>query len=313
MVIAELFSNINDPTTRAAFPAVPRGTRGGAGAGRRAAIGCLRVRWRRCCESRALGLVRRARARHASCPGTPGCGPEVGLHGAAGLGARLRGGGASSGSAPCRMGRRRRSRVRSTGRCGEDGADQGIVSAGGREASGVRAARPGTAGERREPPAPLTGGVVLYRTVPCRAARVRPGGAVSGADARWASLGFAAPEAPGPPQPRAASPRPLLCGGRGAVGAAVRSVRGAAAGSRSRSAAARGAAPFGAPRASGSARGHCAPGRASQRSALRAGVGVRAPLCELKRLRRVRPRSRLVFFCFSGKVLWLEMEVVPLA
>lgn len=166
MVIAELFSNINDPTTRAAFPAVPRGTRGGAGAGRRAAIGCLRVRWRRCCESRALGLARRARARHASCPGTPGCGPEVGLHGAAGLGARLRGGGASSGSAPCRMGRRRRSRVRSTGRCGEDGADQGIVSAGGREASGVRAARPGTAGERREPPAPLTGGVVLYRTVP---------------------------------------------------------------------------------------------------------------------------------------------------
>lgn len=174
--------------------------------------------------------------------------------------------------------------------------------------------------ERRGPVPPESGGsrphlspVGSCRTVPRRAARVRPGGAVAGADARWASLGFAAPEAPGPPQPRAASPRPLLCGGRGAVGAAVRSVRGAAAGSRSRSAAARGAAPFGAPRASGSARGHCAPGRASQRSALRAGVGVRAPLCELKRLRRVRPRSRLVFFRFSGKVLWLEMEVVPLA
>lgn len=218
MVIAELFSNINDPTTRAAFPAVPRGTRGGAGAGRRAAIGCLRVRWRRCCESRALGLVRRARARHASCPGTPGCGPEVGLHGAAGLGARLRGGGASSGSAPCRMGRRRRSRVRSTGRCGEDGADQGIVSAGGREASGVRAARPGTAGERREPPAPLTGGVVLYRTVPRRSGAAgwgRVGGRCALGLPRIRRAGSARPA---PAQGRVASAAPLWRAGGGGSG-----------------------------------------------------------------------------------------------
>lgn len=119
--------------------------------------------------------------------------------------------------------------------------------------------------ERRGPVLPESGWSRprLSAVGPRRAARVQPGGAVAGADARWASLGSAAPEAPGPPQPGAASPRPLPyrgCGAAGTVGAAIRAARGGTAGSRSRSVAARGAASFGAHRASG---------RASQRSALR--------------------------------------------
>lgn len=136
----ELFSNTKHPTPKAAFPAGLRGRGAGleaGGAGRRGAIGCLQVRWRRCCESRALGLV----AAGACAPRTvprfteARTGSKAARRG--GIGRPSVRGRGFLGSAPCGMGRRRRSRVRSTGRCGEDGADQGIVSAGGREASGL--------------------------------------------------------------------------------------------------------------------------------------------------------------------------------
>lgn len=154
--------------------------------------------------------------------------------------------------------------------------------------------------ERRGPVLPESGWSRprLSAVGPRRAARVQPGGAVAGADARWASLGSAAPEAPGPPQPGAASPRPLPYRGRGAAGTVGAAIRAARAAPRGPAAA---PLPPGArlrlvltARPAGRASAQlCADGRAG-----RARDELRAPLSELKRLRRsdLKGGCLVVFF-----------------